>query len=429
MKMNLKRTLIILVLTIGTFLIGASAVVASENPSVWMVKGFVEEQNEMFVERVNEFAKEKGIDVDISMIAYDDFFPKWSAAIQSGNVPDISSFGFQEVGQFQAQGVLEDLTDLISVIENKNGEFFPSSLDVVKLDGKIAAIPFWGESQAMYYRKDYLEKAGIASYPKTWEEFREFSKKVTDPKNGIYGAGIGYGNANSDSEWLSRSMIASFGGSIFDETGTKIVIDSPEAMEAIKYIKAIFTEDKTTPPAAMGWDSGGNNNSYISGQSAFVFNTGSILKAMRNDRPDLLEVSGIAPIPAGPAGRYSPGIVNCLGIFKDAKNKEFARELMVFLLEPEWYASWIEASAPLAVPVLKALVDEPVWQDEYNRPFIETMEDYIFLGYKGSFQPAAGEIANLRLLNNLFAEVISKNVPIEEAITEFAKEAEKVLNK
>lgn len=428
MNMNLKRTLII-VLLISLFLIGTSAMAADENLSVWMKKGFVEEQNEMFVERVNEFAQEKGINVDVSMIAYEDFFPKWSTAIQSGNVPDISFFGFQEVGQFQAQGVLEDLTDLISVIENKSGELFQSSLNVVRFNGKIVAIPFWGESQAMYYRKDYLEKAGITSYPKNWEEFREFSRKVTDPKNGIYGAGIGYGNADSDSEWLSRSMIASFGGSIFDETGTKIVIDSPETIEAIKYIKALFTEDKTTPPTAMGWDDGGNNISYISGQAAFVFNTGSILKAMRNDRPDLLEVSGIAPIPAGPAGRYSPGLVNCLGIFKNAKNKELAKELIAFLLEPEWYATWIEASAPLAVPVLKALVDEPVWQDEYNKPFIETMKDYIFLGYKGSFQPAAGEIANLRLLNNLFAEVIVKNVPIEDAIKKFVSEAEKILNK
>ena len=429
MKIYFKRTLIIAILIVSTFLIGTSAIAASENPSVWMVKVFVEKQNEMFVERVNEFAKEKGIDIDLSMIAYDDFFPKWAAAIQSGNVPDISSFGFQEVGQFQAQGVLEDLTDLVSVIESKSGEFFQSTLNVVRFNGKIAAIPFTGSSQVMYYRKDLLEKAGIASYPKTWEEFREFSKKVTDPKNGIYGAGIGYGSANSDSEWLTRSMIASFGGSIFDETGKKIVLNSPETLEAIKYIKALFTEDKTTPPAAMGWDSGGNNNSYISGQSAFVFNAGSVLVAMINDRPDLLEVSGIAPIPAGPAGRYSPGIVDCLGIFKDAKNKELAKELMVFLLEPEWYASWIEASAPLSVPVLKALADEPVWQDEYNKPFIETMKDYIYLGYKGSFQPAAGEIANLRLLNNLFAEVIVKNVPIEDAIAEFVEEAEKVVNK
>lgn len=424
-----RHMMVLMLLVIITFLVATSTVVASQGLTVWMKKGFVEEQNTMFVEKVNEFAKEKGITVNVYMIAYEDFFPKWAAAIKSGDVPDISYLGHEEVGQFQGEGLLENLTDTISIIKNNSGDFFETSLNPVTFKDKIMAVPFWGESMVMYYRKDYLEKAGIATYPKNWEEFRDFTKKMTNASKGIYGAGIGYGANNSDAEWLSRALIWSFGGSIFDETGTKIVFNSPETIKAVEYVKNIFNEDKSTPPTAMGWDDGGNNTTYLSGQSAIIFNVGSVLKAVRAEYPELLKVTGLAPIPGGPDGSFTMGIINTLAIFNDSKNKELAKELLVYLLDPEWYAEWIEASAPLAVPVLKALENEAVWQDEYNKPFLETMKQFTFSGYKGSFQPAAGEIANLRLLNNLFAKVILKNVPVEDAVKEFAIEAEKILNK
>jgi len=424
-----KHMMILIILVIIVFLAVTSIGVAEQGLTVWMKKGFVEEQNTMFVEKVNEFAKEKGITVNVNMIAYEDFFPKWAAAIQSGDVPDVTYLGYEEVAQFQGRGILEDLTDTISVIENKSGDFFEKSLIPITFKDKIMAIPFWGEGMVMYYRKDYLEQAGIATYPKNWEEFREFTKKMTNASKGIYGAGIGYGANNSDAEWLSRALIWSFGGSIFDETGTKIVFNSPETIKAVEYVKSIFNEDKSTPPTAMGWDDGGNNTSYLSGQAAIVFNVGSILKAIRAEDPELLKVTGIAPIPGGPAGSFTMGIINTLAIFKESKNKDLARELLVYLLDPEWYAEWIKASAPLAIPVLKELENEAVWEDEYNKPFIDTMKQFVFSGYKGPVQPASGEIANLRLLNNLFARVILKNVPVEDAVKEFTIEAEKILNK
>ena len=39
------------------------------------------------------------------------------------------------------------------------------------------------------------------------------------------------------------------------------------------------------------------------------------------------------------------------------KNKELAKELITFLLEPEWYEGWISVSAPLALPVLQKLAE------------------------------------------------------------------------
>ena len=107
---------------------------------VWMKKGFVQEQNVEFVNRVQEFAKMKGIKVDVEMIAYEDFFPRWTAAIESGDVPDVSFFGYQEVGQFSNKGVLSDVTSLLKDIQTKYGEIFANSIEAVTFNGISYAV-------------------------------------------------------------------------------------------------------------------------------------------------------------------------------------------------------------------------------------------------------------------------------------------------
>jgi multiple sugar transport system substrate-binding protein len=392
---------------------------------VWMKKQLVAQQNSDFEARTAAFAKLKGIKVATEIIAYEDIFPKWTAAIASGDVPDVSFFGYQEVGQFAQQGVLADVTDLVAEIQKANGKIYESSVGAVTFSGRARAVPFWGEGTVLYIRKDMLAAAGITKMPDTWDEFREVALKVTDPAKGIYGAGIGYGQGNSDAEWLSRSMIWGFGGSIFDQSGKKIVLDSPESREAITWISNLFLKDKVTPPTAMGWNDAGNNTAYLSGQAAMVVNTGSIVMAMKKDNPALLEKTVVTPLPRGKAGRFTAGISNNLAIFEKAKNKALANEIMLYLFDKEWYRSWINQSAPLALPVYQEFAaSDPIWKDPYNKALIDTMGTFKFLGYKGDYSPAAGKIYNKRLINALFGNVITNKMPLDQALAQFTKDAE-----
>jgi len=427
----MKKTALIILLVVpllGSYLWAGGQKEKTEPASVtvWMKKGFVEQQNVEFEKRVNEFAKGKNIKANVELLAYEDIFPKWTAAIQSKNVPDISFFGYQEVGQFSKQGVLEEVTSLIQEIQSKYGKIFTSSTQAVTFGGKTFAIPFWGEGTALYYRKDLFAKAGLSGPPDTWEEFRTCAIKLTDPAAGVYGAGIGYGAGNSDAEWLSRSIIWSIGGAIFSEDGKKIIFKSPETKAAVEFIAGLFVKDKVTPPGAMGWNDAGNNTAYISGQAAMVVNTGSIIKALEKNNPELLKKTGVVVLPRGPAGRFTAGISNNLGIFKDAKQKKIAQELLIYLMEPSWYKEWIAASAPLALPVYEQLAkSEPIWQQEHNKAFMDSMATFKYLGYKGDYTPTAGKIYNLRLINALFENIISKGMNVDAAIDQFVQECQK----
>jgi multiple sugar transport system substrate-binding protein len=216
------------------------------------------------------------------------------------------------------------------------------------------------------------------------------------------------------------------GGAIFSEDGKKIIFKSPETKAAVEFIAGLFVKDKVTPPGAMGWNDAGNNTAYISGQAAMVVNTGSIIKALEKNNPELLKKTGVVVLPRGPAGRFTAGISNNLGIFKDAKQKKIAQELLIYLMEPSWYKEWIAASAPLALPVYEQLAkSEPIWQQEHNKAFMDSMATFKYLGYKGDYTPTAGKIYNLRLINALFENIISKGMNVDAAIDQFVQECQK----
>ncbi|TDF95435.1 ABC transporter substrate-binding protein [Paenibacillus piri] len=395
--------------------------------TVWMKKLLVEDQNKLFVERAKQFGVENNADVNIELIATDDFYPKWTAAIESGNVPDVTQFGYQVVGEFQQKGLLADISDVVKRIEEKNGPIYETMKKAITYDGKQYALPYWAEGTVLFYRKDILKNAGFDGPPKTWEEFRKIAKAVTDSSKGLYGAGIGFGKNDTDAEWQTRAMIWSYGGSLDTSDGKTVKVNSPETIEAAKLIRDIFITDKSTPPSALGWDDSGNNKAYLSGQVAMTMNVGSLLNSIKKDNPELYNNTGLAMLPAGPKGTFIPGISNNLGIFKNAKNPELAGKFLEYVADASWYKTWVEKGVPLAAPMLTKLADEPIWND--YKIFVDSTKSYTFLGYPGGFNPKSGEVYNLRYVNETFQEMLGKNIPPEKAMQDLQTKIEEVFKK
>lgn len=401
-----------------------------ETLTFWMKKQMFEEQNQMIQERAKQFGEEHGVNVNVEFIAYEDFYPKWSAAIESGTTPDVSFFGYQEVGQFYAKDVLEEVTDVVGSVENANGEIQDSLKTSVTFENKLYGVPFWTESTALYYRKDMLQAAGYSEPPGTWEEFREMAKALTDSSKGIYGAGLGYGKGNSDAEWLTRAIIWSYGGSLDTEDGKNVAVNSPETLQAVQLIRDIFIEDRVTPPSSIGWDDSGNNKSYLSGQSAMIFNVGSLAATIKNDNPELYENTGIAMLPAGPKGAVVPGISNNLGIFKASANKELAKSFIEYMTDKAWYGQWVQNGAPLTGPIYTDLANESVWQEEKNKGFVDSIAHFAFLGYPAEYSPKAGEIYNLRYVNDVFQKMLlDSGFTAQQAVDELQNKIEAVYAK
>ena len=390
--------------------------------TVWMKKQLVEDQNTSFTERAKAYGAEKGVTVNVEIIAYEDFYAKWAAAIESGNVPDVSFFGYQEIGQFYEQGVLSDVTAIVDTVEKANGAISANLKQPVTFDGKLYGVPAWAEAQVMIYRTDLFQKAGISAPPATWEQFRADAAKLTDKAAGVYGAGIGYGQKNSDAEFWTRAVTWSYGGTL-DASPEDAGGSEGKNAEAATLIQSIV-KDGSTPQDALNWDDAGNNRSYLSGQSAIVFNAGSLLRTLATEAPDVYKNTAVAAFPAGPAGAVSPGIMNTFGVFKDAKNPEGAADSIASLLDKTWYQEWTDLGAPLAIPVYDELRAGGVWTEDPNKAFAASVDGATYLGSPSQYSPAAGTVYNNRLVNKTFQDILINGTDITAALAELRKQVD-----
>ena len=408
-----------------------TAVAAPTKISFWMKKSLADASNDALTARVKEFEKQNNVTVDLRIMAYEDFAPQWSAAIESGNVPDVSFFGYQEVGQYYRQGVLMDVSDLVKDIQTKNGKMTDSLTNAVTFESKQWGVPFWSESTILFYRKDMFEKAGIKTPPDTWDEFLVDAKKLTDPKAGVYGAGFGLGRGNSDTEWWMRDILWSNGATLFNKDGSAAAIDSPEGRVAFNWLKDIFTTSGVVPPGAIGWDDSGNNKAYLAGQAAMIINVGSVYYALstNKDNAELFKNTGYALVPKGPKGRFIVGLSNNLGIFKKAKNPEMAKKLVAFMLDAEWQRVWMKASGYQVVSPYPKLSEDDFWKTEAGKVFTDTPNYYQFLGYPAPFTPSAGTVANSRLLTNAMEKVVVQNSSVDDAIKALTTDINQVISK
>ena len=396
--------------------------------TVWMLKNFSDVSNQYFVDRSEQFGAEKGIDVTVEMIPYAEFLTKWTAAIESGETPDVTYMGYQEAGMFAAQGVLMDLSDVYQQIDEREA-LYPSLRSAVSYEGAQYAIPYWTEPIVLHYRKDLLEKAGYTEPPKTWEEFREIAKACNDAATGVIGAGVGFGKNNSDAEWFARAVIWSYGGALFSEDGTSSIVNSKETEKAVQLISDMFLVDKSVAPSAVNWDDSSNNNAYLSGQAAMVINAGSIYNNLKTSDEELYAKTGVATLPSGPAGRYIPGVCNNLAVFKNTENAELAKEYLLYMTEPESYREWLADGAPLTCPIYESFKNDEIWQDPVNKAFIDTVDSFVFLGYKTDFNPAAGEVYTQRMVNDMFQQVLVEQTDIPTALQNLQDQIDAVIGK
>ena len=78
---------------------------------------------------------------------------------------------------------LVDLTDLAAEDPAYDvDDFFQPVRDGVSFEDRLYAVPFYGESSFLMYRKDLFKQAGLTMPERpTWDQVAEFAKQLKDP--------------------------------------------------------------------------------------------------------------------------------------------------------------------------------------------------------------------------------------------------------
>src|SRR5699024_10495649 len=146
------------------------------------------------------------------------------------------------------------------------------------------------------YRPSLWKKVGYPEGPSTFAELLEGATKIYH-ETGIPG-GFGISNA-TDTVKTVHQILFSFGGSVQNENG-EVVLDSPETIQAMTWLKKMQQEAQT--PQVFTWTNASNNQSYIAGRLSFIHNPISWYRTAQGIDAKVTKDNAFIPALKGPGG-------------------------------------------------------------------------------------------------------------------------------
>src|SRR5690606_34780464 len=121
--------------------------------------------------------------------------------------------------------------------------------------------------------------------------------------NSELGVPLGIGmSPELDSNMAMRAILWSFGASVQDEN-ENVVLNSPEAIEALNYAAELYAAAMT--PEVFGWTAASNNQGLISGDLSYILNSISAYRSLQKIDEAAANNIGFSPAIEGPAGAFA----------------------------------------------------------------------------------------------------------------------------
>ncbi|AGB41686.1 ABC-type sugar transport system, periplasmic component [Halobacteroides halobius DSM 5150] len=300
---------LVLVLVVG-FLFSTNAFV-----DAWWIFGDDEEKNqekvlEMWTREVSaqvikpaikEFnTKNKNIEIQLTSIPQSNFADKFATALASGSAPDIVSIDLVLVPYFSSVNAFKDITEKYNSLKFKN-QLVNNMVRLGKYKGRQYALPFSSDVSALLYNKDHFREVGLdpEKPPKTWEELREYAKKLTTKEH----YGYGFSGANGGAQMFTfMPYVWGNGGQILNNSKTKSIFNSPETREAFNLYKNLL-ENKVVPPGSVSYGWVQAQGAFTSGKVS-MYPSGNFMVSLLNKKYPNLDF-GVALLPKSEDGSHS----------------------------------------------------------------------------------------------------------------------------
>ncbi|MCO4319348.1 ABC transporter substrate-binding protein [Phyllobacterium sp. 21LDTY02-6] len=303
------------------------------------------------------------IKVTIEDLGNDQVFDKALAACAAGGdgLPDIVTIENFEAEVFwnRFPDCFTDLTELgyTPEVQALFPEFKRTELEV---DGVAYAMSWDSGPVAMFYRRDFYEKAGVdPATIKTWDDFIVAGKKVMEANPGTVMAQADF---NGDSEWF-RMISNEQGCGYFSTDGQSITINRPACVATLEKLKQM--KDAGIITAAI-WDEKIQANT--AGKTASQMYGAWYEGTIRSGSPDLAGKWGVYQMPSltadGPRAANLGG--SSLAISAASENKDAAWKYIEYAL----------TTNEGQVAMLKSFGLVPSLLSAVNDPFVKEPQPY-----------------------------------------------------
>lgn len=233
-------------------------------------------------------------------------------AFAGGTAPDVVYVNFRSSASYIQQGFLLPLDDYLKRDPAVLAHIQPALLPILRDagHGHIYSVPFLAAVQALYYRKDMFQAAGLDpdKPPRDWNEFYADAQALTDQPKGVWGFEFGTDSDASAYWWINFLWQA--GGEVIKRNpkGQWVAaFNTPMGVTALEYYKKLLTapwkgkDGKTYVGVATHSSTLGQDRA--TSKVAMWFQYQSNVIANQADATLINpSIVGIAPMPKGPTG-------------------------------------------------------------------------------------------------------------------------------
>ncbi len=299
---------------------------------------------------IADFERENpGVHVEVQQIPWSAAHEKLLTCVVGRSTPDVSQLGNTWVPEFVALKAVEPLqpyVDSSAVIARD--KFFGGIWDTNVVGGAPYGIPWYVDTRVLFYRTDILRRAGYATMPDNWRDWRACMvavKKLLGPKH--------YAILLPSNEFEQPLLFGLQTGSAYLTEGeTRGAFTSPEFRRAFDFYVSLYRDG-----LAPGISDQVISNLYQEFEKGtfamFITGPWNIGECTKRLPASLQNAWTTAPLPGpdGPASGFSSAGGSSLVVFRNSPHKELAWKLVEFLSRPEQQVRFYHLSGDLPARV------------------------------------------------------------------------------
>jgi len=428
-SIKLTRRESILLTLGGMFALGTNGVNAQGQSTLtfWSVRLNTPELQAALLPILAQFeAENPGIKVSNEPVSGNLVYPKFQAAVQGQQMPDVAEAYSYHPLQFAALDQMAEMDDVVADWESSG-----RLADVVNefaykkffWNDHYWGVPYNLDPRAIYYRKDILEQKGIAP-PTDWESFQAAVIAAHDPANDISGLAFPAGNFHITQHFFMGFMFQA-GGSILNDKGELVFgTEARDAnIQALTYLTDFATKHKVTPEGVGGWDTPDAETYFTQGRAAFGMGRGALIGQIQRENPTMFEKVGVLETLQGPKAKLTAGFYNPMFVWKFSPQLDAAKTFVRWFTEPGRLQPLYAANPGGLWPIFKSEFDSELTR---SNPLMGEMLTKVIpfttdFAYPGTGIPEMGVIDGEKMFAAPVNEVVVGTKTPEQAIDDAHK--------
>lgn len=361
--------------------------------------------------------KHKNIRVHLQQTPTDQYADKLKTQMSAGSGPDVIRLSPNDFPEYVTGKQLEPLADTVKEKDIDTSLFYPAAFNSGKYDGTLYGLPATSSTIGLFYNKKLFRNAHV-DYPDSswdWDDFKRAAHKLTNKTDGVWGTA-----AELDEQQNYYNTVYQAGGRILSKDHKHSELATPEAITGLKFWTSLI-KDGSSPSYAELKDTDGASL-FQSGRVAMIWGGSWDVDTFAHNKK-LKGGVGVAPVPAGPAGRKITLVSTLWTINANSDHPDAAKQFLAYLNTQSSLNTYAKAIGDVSIPNKTAALKAA---KEY--PDTDGVKNLINAADHGVRWPTTTSTAKWQeAMDGELAKAWKNEVSVSEAAKKAADEVDKIL--